>query len=372
PHRWIRNNSGASTGAFDAPLPGGVKGGGRLNYLAPRPDGGYGGDDPTVSWPSSKTLRVATMRPWEAKIILLGGATRETIPVYNTCAGYHYVRTQPVQSVANWGLPDGNGPAGAYEDLEGFLTRAGDVAESLLEQGIRAMKIWPFDLYAEASQGSRIAPDDLRNGLEPFRQVRSAVGAEMDVMIELHGLWEHEPVQRIVAACDELSPRWYEDPLGVEDVEGLAALATRTATPLAVGETVAGLGNFRRLCEYGAAGVVVFDAGWCGGLTEARKVAAVAESHALPVAAHDCTGPVGFTAGTHLSAALPNASIQEFVRAHHSTWYGELVSGLPPVEDGAVRPPDAPGLGVQLREEALARPDARLRSSGLGAAAGTA
>ena len=294
---------------------------------------------------------------------LLGGAARTSANVYNTCAGYRYVRTGVSQTLDNWGLPARGEDAGPYEDLEGFLTRPGELAESLLEQGIRAMKIWPFDGCAEMTGGTSVDSGDLERGLRPLREIRAAVGMEMDVMIELHGLWQREPAQRIVTACDAFEPRWYEDPLRADDVEGLAKLAARTPTPLAVGETVAGLAHFRRLCEHGAAGIVVFDAGWCGGLSEARKIAAVAEAHALPVAAHDCTGPVGFTVGTHLSVALANAAIQESVRAHHSTWYAELVEGLPPIENGVVRPPDAAGHGVRLRPDVLKRLDTSVRSS---------
>jgi L-alanine-DL-glutamate epimerase-like enolase superfamily enzyme len=294
---------------------------------------------------------------------LLGGEMREATRVYNTCAGYRYVRARTTQSLDNWGLPSEGGPAGPYEDLDGFLTRPAELAESLLAEGIRAMKIWPFDPYAELTGGTRIDPADLERGLQPLREIRAAVGDEMEVMIELHGLWQREPARRIVAACDPFRPFWYEDPLAPHDVEGLATLSARTPTPIAVGETVAGLSSFRRLCERGAAGVLVFDVGWCGGLTEARSIAALAESHGLPVVAHDCTGPVGFTVGSHLSAALPNAGIQEFVRAHHTTWYRELIDGLPPVENGEVRPPSGPGLGVRLRPEIFERPDAVVRTS---------
>jgi L-alanine-DL-glutamate epimerase-like enolase superfamily enzyme len=255
------------------------------------------------------------------------------------------VRARATQTLDNWGLPSGDGH-GPYEDLDGFLTRPAALAESLLDEGIRAMKIWPFDPYAELTGGTRIDAADLERGLRPLREIRAAVGDEIDVMIEMHGLWRREPAERIVAACDPLRPSWYEDPIASSDVDGLAALAARTQTPLAVGETVAGLSNFRRLCDSGAAGVLVFDAGWCA------------------VAPHDCTGPVGFTVGTHLSAALPNAVIQEHVRAHHSTWYRELVEGLPEVTRGEVRPPGGPGLGVRLRPEILERPDARVRTSG--------
>ncbi len=117
---------------------------------------------------------------------LLGGPCRERIRTYNTCAGYRYVRESPRQEVSNWGLRDE--PEGPYEDLDAFLNRAGELAEDLLSQGITGMKIWPFDPYAEASGGHYISDADLQEALEPFRKIRSAVGNEMDVMVEFHSL----------------------------------------------------------------------------------------------------------------------------------------------------------------------------------------
>jgi galactonate dehydratase len=327
---------------------------------------GYGGSGVETRGRSALDLALwdllgqAAGKPLHA---LLGGLTRERIPVYNTCAGYRYVRERSTQRVDNWGLPPDGVGDGPYEDLAGFMTHADELAVSLLEQGITAMKIWPFDLYAEASRGTHIAAAELDRALEPLRRIRAAVQMDMDVMIELHALWDRPTAKRIIAAADEFAPRWYEDPLRSDDVE-LAGLARETATPIAAGETGAGLAGFRALCQAGV-GIIVVDIGWCGGLTEARKVAAVAESYALPVTPHDCTGPVGFAAGTHLSAAMQNTTVQESVRAHLASWYPELVDGVPQVERGMVRPPDAPGLGVQLRDEVFAREDTLVRTSAM-------
>jgi len=85
---------------------------------------------------------------------MLGGASRPAIRTYNTCAGYRYIRDARQQTSANWGL--GGGSEGPYEDLDAFLHRADELAHSLLEQGITAMKIWPFDTCAEASDGMHI------------------------------------------------------------------------------------------------------------------------------------------------------------------------------------------------------------------------
>src|SRR5690606_22965177 len=112
---------------------------------------------------------------------LLGGKVRETVRAYNTCAGYSYVQTRPVQGTANFGL---DAKQGEYEDLQGFLTRPEEVAQSLLEMGIGAMRIWPFDCAAEKTGGQYIAAADLKRALEPFERIRKAVGDRIDIMAE--------------------------------------------------------------------------------------------------------------------------------------------------------------------------------------------
>ena len=89
--------------------------------------------------------------------------------------------------------------------------------------------------------------------------------------------------------------------------------------------------------------MAIVDLGWTGGLTEARKIAALADTYDVPVAPHDCTGPISFAACVHFVTSQPNGLIQEHVRAFHRTWYGDLVTGLPEVADGRVALPDAPG-----------------------------
>ncbi len=83
--------------------------------------------------------------------------------------------------------------------------------------------------------------------------------------------------------------------------------------------------------ETGAARIIMFDIGWAGGLSEASAIAAVAESYELPVAPHDCTGPVVLTASTHLATSVPNALVQETVRAYYLGWYGDIVTTLPAI-----------------------------------------
>ena len=293
---------------------------------------------------------------------LLGGPCRERIRTYNTCAGYRYVREKPRQEVSNWGLSEAEGP---YEDLDAFLHRADELAEDLLSQGITGMKIWPFDPYAEESGGHYISEDDLQKALEPFRKIREAVGSEMDVMVEFHSLWDLPTAQKIARTLEEFEPYWFEDPLKADDLGTLAEFAASTHVPVTASETLSGRSAFRELLEKKAARIVMLDVSWCGGIGEAKKIATMAEASHRPVAPHDCTGPVVFTASTHLSINLPNALVQESVRAYYSGWYNELVTGLPAVNDGHVSPPEGAGLGTELLPDLHERSDAHRRTSKL-------
>jgi L-alanine-DL-glutamate epimerase-like enolase superfamily enzyme len=296
---------------------------------------------------------------------LLGGATRDSVRVYNTCAGYEYVQKRPVQAVGNWGLPQEGGAEGPYEDLDAFLHRADELAQSLLSEGYTGMKIWPFDAYAEASGGHYISPADLRRALEPFRKIREAVGDRIDIMVEFHSLWDLPTARRICDALEEYEPFWFEDPLKADNLDALALLAGSTRVPLTLSETISGRWRFRELLESGAAGVVMLDLSWVGGLTEAQKVAAMAEAAKLPVAPHDCTGPVVLTASTHVSVSAPNALVQEVVRAFYTSWYQDLVTELPPLKDGRISPLQGPGLGTRLQPGLRDRPGVETLRSGI-------
>jgi galactonate dehydratase len=293
---------------------------------------------------------------------LLGGLSRPSIRVYNTCAGYRYVRQNVGQMTENWGLP-GDRAEGPYEDLDAFLHRADELAHSLLEQDITGMKIWPFDFAAERWGGHYIAPAELDQALEPFRKIRGAVGDKMDIMVELHTLWNLPTAKRICRVLEEFEPFWFEDPIKMTSADDLAELAASTHVPICASETLATRSAFRELMARDAVGVVMLDLSWVGGLSEARKIAAMAEAHHLPVAPHDCTGPVVYTASVHLSLNATNALVQESVRAFYTGWYRELVTELPRIEAGHVYPLTGPGLGTKLQPDVLQRPDATIQRS---------
>jgi galactonate dehydratase len=275
---------------------------------------------------------------------LLGGFTRESIRTYNTCAGTDYIKRADGQATGNYGL----GANPEYDDLNGFLHRADELAESLLAEGITAMKIWPFDAAAERSGGLSIDLTELKAALEPFEKIRRAVGERMEIMVEFHSLWQLTPAIRIARALEPFKTFWHEDPIRMESLGDLRRYADVSPAPVCASEKLAGRAAFRDLMETGAAGIVMLDLSWCGGISEARKIAAMAEAWNLPVAPHDCTGPVVLAASTHVSLNAPNAIVQESVRAFYRTWYRDIVTALPEVKDGMITVPPGPGLGLDL------------------------
>jgi L-alanine-DL-glutamate epimerase-like enolase superfamily enzyme len=292
---------------------------------------------------------------------MLGGRSRDRIRVYNTCAGYKYIRDANAQAVANWHVGEQGGP---YEDLDGFLNRADELAHSLLEQGITGMKIWPFDIAAERSGGWDITPQELDTALQPFRKIRKAVGDKIDIMVEFHSLWSLPMAKKLAERLAEFDTYWHEDPFRLDNIGDLKDYARHSKAWVCASETLSFTHAFRDYLETGSAGVVMLDLSWCGGLSEARKIAGMAEAWHTPVAPHDCTGPVVYTASCHFSLHARNALIQESVRAFYTGWYKELVTELPAVHGGEVSIDLAqPGLGLELLPNLEKRRDAVQRFS---------
>jgi L-alanine-DL-glutamate epimerase-like enolase superfamily enzyme len=291
---------------------------------------------------------------------MMGGLCRDRMRVYNTCAGYGYVRSNNIKPVSTWNFDPSAGP---YEDLNGFMNRADAVAESLLESGISAMKIWPFDPAAQESEGLHISAEQMKKALEPFEKIRRAVGDKMEIMVEFHSLWNLPTAKRIARALEPYSPTWFEDPIRMNSPQALAEYARSTDVWVCASETLGSRFPYKDMLDLDAMHVVMVDLCWTGGLTEGRKIAAMAETYHRPFAPHDCTGPVGFVAALHASFSQPNTLIQESVRAFYTGWYKELVTELPVIRDGYALPMEGPGLGTDLQPAVFERSDLTVRRS---------
>jgi L-alanine-DL-glutamate epimerase-like enolase superfamily enzyme len=162
------------------------------------------------------------------------------------------------------------------------------------------MKIWPFDAFAIASGGRDISTKDLKTGLEPFRKIRQAVGDDIDIMCEFHSLWNLPTAVRIGEALAEYNVYWSEDPVKMVDLDVLADYRSRVRIPVCASETLATRHAFRQLLAKHAVDYVMLDLGWCGGLSEAKKIAC----HGGGVAAPDRAARLHRSRSAHRLAAL--------------------------------------------------------------------
>lgn len=284
---------------------------------------------------------------------LLGGRNRDRVPVYNTCVGY------------------GNHPDYAAW-TEG---RAGELASDLLSQGIKAMKIWPFDRLAytlggptnmrgkvsifggETAAGVQthfLSNEDLQKGVAVVEDIRRAVGDKMSIAIEGHARWGLLTAVRIARALEPLDIMWLEEIMPPDNVEAFVRLKAATKVPICQSERLFTRFGFRQFIERNAADIIMPDLSWCGGITEARKISTHADTYYLPITTHDCIGPVALWANAHLMMHIPNAMIMEIVRGYVEGWYNDVVTDQIDIQDGCLSLNGKPGLGTALREEFVA------------------
>lgn len=267
---------------------------------------------------------------------LLGGRANPRVRLYNTCFPYRYDFNKEPEKI---------------------------MEEVRARHGVQAIKIWPFDNAARRNQRQFITPSDLEEALRPVRLLRDKFGDSIEILIEFHSNWNLPSAIRIAKALEPLRPMWLEDMLLPGNPHQYRELAQATSLPLAIGERMAGKLQFQSLLELRAAKYVMFDVCWCGGVTEARKIAAMADSYELPFAPHTAGGPLLFYASTHLSTASPNCAIQESCqRFYESDWPKMLESPMTP-QNGSIAAPDAPGFGMQIKPEVWEHPKAIRRST---------
>ena len=125
----------------------------------------------------------------------------------------------------------------------------------------------------------------------------------MEIALEMHSVWNLPSAIRIAKAVEPYDPMWFEDPVRMDNLDALAQFKASTRVPTTASETLSTRYAFREMLEKRAVSIVMLDCGWVGGLSEAKKIATMAEAYHLPVAPHDCTGPVTYVADVHLDFA---------------------------------------------------------------------
>ena len=291
---------------------------------------------------------------------LLGGPVRDRIPVYNTCGGPAYGTVDEKGAAARgpqvarrhpgWPGHGSEGRPGPLQDTWASLNAAGDLAEELVAEGYKVLKLWPFDRAAHRSGGLHITWEDVEEGMRPLREIRDRVGMKLDIAIEGHAFYQLPAAVRIAEALREIRPLWLEDLLRVDCVATLAEFRRRADLPVAASEMLLGRKEYLQVLQAGAADYAMVDPTWSGGISESRRVIERAQAFNVPATIHDCTGPLTLFSGLHLAAASANVVFQETVRAHVRTIYSRLVDRGPVIEAGMALLPEGPGLGTRFHD----------------------
>ena len=220
------------------------------------------------------------------------------------------------------------------------------MASELVTQGFIALKTVIVAHAPPAS--SRLPPlsRQLKRASTPYA-VRC--GNEIDIGIDFHGAISPQTAGILIKALEPYSPLFYEEIVQPQNVEVMADLARKTHIPIATGERLYTKWDFRKLLEAGAASILQPDLSHAGGIFEGRLIAGMAEAYYAAIAPHCPLGPVSLAACLQLDASIPNFLAQEQVHLGEGYLRNPFV-----VEDGYLPLPTAPGLGIELDDEAVA------------------
>ncbi len=229
----------------------------------------------------------------------------------------------------------------------GFFAEA---AAKVKGMGYTALK---FDPFGTAHRFLDAAEERL--SLAIVRAVREAVGEEVDLCIEGHDRFTVAAAVRLAERLAEYRPMWFETPVMSTDIRATIEVARHSPVPVATGERFERLSQFLDLLSPRVISIVQPETLRIGGVSGARKAAALAEAAEASVALHQAQSPLNTAVNAHIHASLPNFLIQECFDDFLAPWAREVMRGVPRVEGGHLEPSSAPGIGVELDEAEIAR-----------------
>jgi galactonate dehydratase len=249
---------------------------------------------------------------------LLGGRTKERFPAY------------------------ANGWYGACRTPADYAA----AALSVVQRGYTGLKFDPFGVAYREMSGV-----DMGDAEALVRAVRETVGEKIKLMIEVHGRLSAGSAIEMGRRLEQYLPAWYEEPVTPNSLDLLLEVKNSLPFPIAAGERLYTLHDFYRLIHLRAADVIQMDISHCGGLSLAKKIAAMAQAQDLQVSPHCSVGPVALCAAVHFGWSTPVVSVQEYFGDYDVPWRDALVLGWNPIRQGEFLLPDKPGLGIELDTE---------------------
>ena len=204
--------------------------------------------------------------------------------------------------------------------------------------------------------------DKITDAIETVAQYREAVGKEVDLCVEIHRQLTPAEAIALARGIEPYQPFFYEDPILPDNFDAMALVAQNIHIPIATGERLHTIYEFEMLLRRGAVQYVRPDVCMVGGLTHAKKIAALAEAHHVHVVPHNPLSPISTAACIQLAACIPNFALQEYPIGEHEPPKSEIVKSSLQIEDGFIIIPDAPGIGVELAPDAAQKHPYRPRA----------
>ncbi len=220
-----------------------------------------------------------------------------------------------------------------------------EAALSVVERGYLALKLDPF-----GAGRYELTLDEQARAVDLVAAVRDAIGPERDIMLEMHGRFNPATAILMANKLEKFRLAWIEEPVPPENLSELKRVAERVSIPIAVGERLHTMNEFRPLFDLYAVDIIQPDITHFGGLTLTRRLAAWADVYNVLIAPHNVGGPVSTAATLHVAACTPNFMIQEHFNDFADSWVKQAAPGVPEVVNGYFSLPTASGLGVELNE----------------------
>ena len=197
--------------------------------------------------------------------------------------------------------------------------------------------------------------DKIQDAIDTVRRYREAVGNDVDLCIEIHRRLSPAEAVALATGIEPYHPFFYEDPILPDNLDAMDLIARKIKIPIATGERFFTMQQFLTLLKRGAVQYIRPDVCMAGGLTNCKKIAALAEAHYAQVVPHNPLSPVSTAACIQLAACIPNFALQEYPRGEHEPPKSEIVKTALKLENGYLIIPETPGIGVELAEDAQER-----------------
>ena len=227
-----------------------------------------------------------------------------------------------------------------------------EAALHYVDQGFTALKFDPAGPYTIRG-GHQPALSDISRSVAFCKTIREAVGDRADLLFGTHGQFTTEGAIRLGRELEPWNPLWYEEPIPPDNLLEFVEVAKQVRIPLATGERLTTKTEFATLLRAGGVRILQPALGRLGGISEGRKVAAIAEVYNAEIAPHLYAGPVEWAANIHLGVTIPNLLLVETIETG-GAFHQRLIKNTIRWEDGYILPPEGPGLGINFDED-LAR-----------------